>query len=83
MRITKTKRSFKKELKRQVKYAIAAAVGFVIAFSWKEAIWNSAASIIERFVDETKTTINNLSTAIFISIIGVLIILISVRLLRD
>ena len=79
----KTKRSFKKELKRQIKYAIAAAVGFTIAFAWKEAIWNSAENLAERFFNEAKDSVNNFSTAIVISIIGVLIILISARLFRD
>lgn len=33
MRIFQTKRSFRKEFKRQIKLAIIAAVGFTVAFS--------------------------------------------------
>ena len=86
MRLVKVKRgrkSFKKEFKRQLKYAIAAAVGLMIAYSWKEAIWNSAEEIVEKIVDNAKMSISNISTAVFITIIGVVIILVSSRLLRD
>jgi len=36
MSILKTKKSFRKEFKRQLKLAIIAAIGFTIAYAWKE-----------------------------------------------
>lgn len=83
MRIFKTKRTFKREFKRQVKYAIAAAVGFLIAFAWRDAIYNAVHELIVKFTEETQTATSEISTAIFITIVGVFIILISSRLLRD
>jgi len=83
MKILKTKKSFRKEFKRQVKYAIAAAVGFLIAFAWRDAIYNAVYDLVRKFAEETQTAASEISTAIFITIVGVLIILISSRLLRD
>jgi len=83
MRMLKPKKSFRKEFKRQVKYAIMAAVGFIIAFAWRDAIINSTRQIVEKFEATTKTIGVEISTSILITIVGVLIILISSRLLRE
>jgi multisubunit Na+/H+ antiporter MnhB subunit len=86
MKLLKSRRgrkSFKREFKRQVKYAIAAAVGFIIAFAWRDAIYNSTRTIIEKFTESSKDILINFYTSIFITIIGVLIIIISSKLLRD
>lgn len=83
MRSRRIKRRFFKEFKRQVKYAIAAGCGFLIAYAWKETIWNTAQNIVNKLMDSAKTSINNTSTAIILTAIGVIIILISSRLLRD
>ena len=83
MRILKARRTFKKEFKRQIKYAITAAVGFTIAFSWREAILNSSKEIITKFVDNAKDALVGIYTALFLTILGVIVILITSRLLRD
>lgn len=83
MRLLKTKRSFRKEFKRQLKYAIAAAVGFLIAFAWRDAVYNAVHEIVEKLEDSTKVMANEVSTALLITVIGVLIIIISSRILRD
>jgi xanthine/uracil/vitamin C permease (AzgA family) len=82
-KLKRGRKSFKKELKRQLKYAIAAGVGLLIAYAWKEAIFNSAEEIIEKIVNNSKETISSISTSVLITIIGVLIILLSARLLRE
>ena len=83
MRILKTKKSFRKEFRRQLKYAIAAAVGFLIAFAWRDAIYNAVHEVVSKFEETTKGMTSEISTAVFITIVGVLIILISSRLLRE
>ena len=83
MRMLKPKKSFRREFKRQVKYAVMAAVGFIIAFAWRDAIINSTREIVSKFEETTKGIGVEISTSIVITIVGVLIILISSRLLRD
>jgi len=79
MRILKTKKNFRGEFKRQMRYAIAAAVGFLVIFAWRDAILNSAKNFIEKFTE----TSNEVITAMFITVIGVVIILISSKLLKE
>ena len=83
MRLVKTKKSFRKEFKRQLRYAIAAAVGFMIVFVWKETIINATKDLVEKFVSITQVATTETSTALLITIIGVFIILITSRLLKD
>ena len=53
MLIDKPKRTFKSEFKRQIRLAIAAAAGFLIAFAWREAIFNA-------FQNQTQDLPNNI-----------------------
>jgi len=83
MRILKTKRSFKKEFKRQLKWAIAAAVGFTIAYAWRDAVLVSMKDIIAKLAASNQAALTSIYSALIITFIGVLIILASSRLLRD
>jgi biotin transporter BioY len=83
MRLIKTKKNFRREFKRQVKYAIAAAVGFLIAYAWKEAIFETTQSIIKKINQTAEFMTSNLFTSIVITVIGVVIIIISSKLLKD
>jgi len=77
------KKKFKKELKRQLRMAIAAAIGFLIAFSWRNTIYNLTRKYVEEFTNLAVTTNTELFTSILLTIIGVILILISVKLLKE
>ena len=79
----KTRKSFRRELKRQLKYAIGAGVGLMIAYAWRETIWETAHTLVEKFIDTTKASLSDITTAVLLTIIGVIIILISAKLLKD
>jgi len=79
MRLLKTKKNFRKELKRQLRYAIAAAVGFLIIYAWRESILR----FTELIVVKTQDGVSWISSALIITIIGVLIIILSSKLLKD
>ena len=83
MRLLKTKKNFRKEFKRQLRYAIAAAVGFLIIFAWRDAIIEGTKSLVEKFQTTTFTATTNVSTAILLTIVGVIIIIITSKLLKD
>jgi hypothetical protein len=82
-RLFRTKKSYRKELKRQVRYAIAAAVGFIIIYAWRQSILNITQSFIEKFIENTKVISSNILTALLITTIGVLIIIVSSKILKD
>lgn len=82
MRLLKAKKSFWKEFKRQIRYAIVAAVGLIIAYAWKEAIFESTEKLVEKVAESTQFMTNNLWASLVITVIGVMIILISSKLLK-
>ena len=83
MRLIKTKKSFRKEFRRQLRYAIAAAAGFSIIFAWRSAIWSAVYNLVEKFQENTRFAATGILTAITITLISVLIILLSSKLLKD
>ena len=84
MKIMQTKRSFRAEFKRQIRLAITAAIGFSIAYAWREAIFETFQNFVTRFLDiQEGHYLSETYTAVFITITGVIIILLTSKLLRD
>jgi len=76
--------SFKKEFKRQLRLAFAAAAGFLIAFAWREAILDAFQSFLSRILDVSPDHyLTETYTALLITFVGVLVIYASSKLLRD
>jgi len=80
----KTKRSFKQEFKKQIRFAITAAIGFTIAFSWRETVFdmflNFTSRILDLSIDHYSTKIY---TAVLITLLGVLLIFFTSKILKD
>jgi len=84
MKYFDTKRSFKKEFRRQIRLAILAAIGFTIAFAWKTAVFNTFQSFVSRFLDvPIGHYLSQTYTAIIITVVGVLLIFLTSKILRD
>ena len=84
MQIFEVKRSFKKEFKRQIRLAVIAAIGFTIAYAWKEAIFDTFQSFVSSFLDvPIGHYLSQTYTAITITLAGVILIFITSKLLRD
>ena len=84
MKILKTKRSFKKEFKRQIKLAIVAAAGFSIAFAWRQALFDAFQNYVSRILDVQKDHyLTEIYTATAITLAGVALIFVTSKLLRD
>jgi hypothetical protein len=82
--ITNTSRSFKKEFKKQLRFAITAAIGFSIAFAWRESIFDTFLNFVSRFLDLNPSHyLTEVYTAIVITIIGVIIIFLTSKILKD
>lgn len=84
MQIFNTKSSFRKELKRQIRMAVVAAIGFTIAYSWREAIYDTFNNFVARFLQVSPDHyLTHNYTAIAITLAGVLAILATSKLLKD
>lgn len=84
MKYFKKRRSFKKEFKHQLRTAILAAIGFTIAFAWKEVVFDNFESYISSILDvRPEHFLTQTYTALVITAVGVLFIFLTSRLLRD
>ncbi len=84
MKIFAKRRSFKLEFKRQLRLAIMAAIGFTIAFAWREAIFATFQDFVSRFLDVSPDHYLSQSyTAVAITFAGVLLIFLTSKMLRD
>jgi len=71
---------FKKELKKQARMALTAAIGFIIAFSWRDYIM----SLTSGWLSSYKYLAEDIAlfSAVFLTFVGVFLILISSKLLE-
>jgi hypothetical protein len=83
MKIFQVKKSFRKEFKRQIKFAIIAAVGFTIAFAWRDAVFEGVLNYVSRILEVSPTHfLTEIYTAITITFLGVLVIFITSKILK-
>jgi hypothetical protein len=84
MRILETKRSFRKEFKRQIRFAIVAAIGFSVAFAWRQAIFDAFQNYVSRVLDiQPGHYLTEIYTAITITVVGVLLIMLTSKILKE
>lgn len=83
MKHLNTHKSFKKEFKKQLRFAIAAAVGFSIAFAWRQSIFDTFQNYVARFIGiPVGHYMTEVYTAVAITAAGVLILMVTSRLLK-
>ena len=84
MKVLQTKRSFRLEFKRQLRYAITAGIGFTVAFAWRESVFGFFDSLTSRILEvDPAHYLSKAYTSIVITLVGVLLIFISSKILRD
>lgn len=84
MKILQTKKSFRAEFKRQIRLAITAAIGFTIAFAWRNAIFDSVLSFVSRALAVSENHyLTEIYAAIAVTIFGVFLITITSRFLGE
>ena len=74
--------NFKREFRKQLRLALAAAVGFIIAFAWKDFFFKLTEDFLSKFLKLNPIT-SALAISIFITFVGVLIILMSSKILKE
>jgi len=84
MSLLNTRRSFRLEFKRQIRLAVVAAIGFTIAYAWRNAIFDAFQNYVSRILDVPighYTT--EIYTALAITVAGVILIFITSKLLKE
>ena len=84
MKVLKVSKSFKKEFKRQARFAIVAAIGFTIAFAWRNAVFESFRNYVARIMDlAPEHYFTEIYTALAITLLGVFAIFITSKILKE
>jgi hypothetical protein len=84
MKMLKTSRTFKKEFRRQLRLAITAAIGFTIAFAWRNALFAFFENLTSRLLDVPKEHyLSEVYTSTVITLTGVILILITAKVLKE
>lgn len=76
-------RKFKKEFKKQLRMLIIITLGFTIAFTWRQTIFDLFQSLMQFFTKIQNSTALSILTSIFITIVSVVLIYIASYYLKD
>jgi len=77
------KASFKSELKRQFRLAVTAAIGFIIAWTWKDAIVSLISSLTQKITGVNSPIPLASLSALTTTLLGVILILITSKILEE
>jgi len=77
-----SKRKFKKTFKEELRYGLAAAIGFLIAYAWREPLLLFFDNVVLKFTEVTFPYAVKTISALIITVLGVLILWVVARYLR-
>lgn len=78
----KRKRDFSKEFKDNLRVGLNAAIGFTIAFAWREPFILFANNFVKKYVESTTIYHTSIITAFAVTFFGVLLIWVLSRILK-
>ena len=74
--------NFKREFRKQLRLALAAAAGFIVALAWKDFIFKATGDFLSKFLELNPLT-SAFAVSIVLTFIGVLIIWVSSKILKE
>jgi len=74
---------FKNEFRRQIRMLIIVTLGFTIAFTWRQTIFDTSQAIVQFFTNVEGSTALSVLTSLFITMVSVLLIYILAHYLKD
>jgi len=74
---------FKKEFRRQIRMLIIITLGFTIAFTWRQTIFDTSQAIVQFFLNVQNSTTLSVLTSLFITILSIILIYLTAHFLKD
>ncbi|MBS3077867.1 hypothetical protein J4233_06415 [Candidatus Pacearchaeota archaeon] len=74
---------FRKEVKREIKLLIAVTLGFTIAFTWRQTIFDLFEAVIIKFFSSTSQSTLSVLTSLAITLVSVLLIFLASYFLQE
>lgn len=75
-------RHFKEEFRKQMRLLIIFTIGFTIAFSWRQTIFDITQTAVQKFFNTQNFFYSTLFTSLTITIFGIIIIFLTSHLLK-
>jgi hypothetical protein len=74
---------FRKEVKRQIRLLIVVTLGFTMAFSWRQTVFDIFQTVVHKIFTSTGSAALSILTSLAITIISILLIFAASYLLQD
>lgn len=74
---------FKREFRKQIRMLIIITLGFTIAFTWRQTIFDASQSIVQFFINVQNSTTLSVLTSLLITIISILLIYLTAHFLKE
>ena len=74
---------FKREFRKQIRMLVIVTLGFTIAFTWRQTIFDASQSIVQFFIDVQNSTTLSILTSLLITTISVLLVYLTAHFLKD
>lgn len=76
-------KNFENEFRKQVRMLIVVTLGFTIAFTWRQTIFDLSQSFVQFITHVQKSELSSILTSTFITFLSILIIYLVSHFLKD
>jgi|TARA_Y100000034_G_C6876281_1_gene400814 hypothetical protein len=74
---------FENEFRRQLRLLIVLTLGFTIAFTWRQTLFDASQALVQLIIDVKGSTSLSILTSTFITIISILLIYLTAHFLKE
>jgi len=74
---------FQKEFRRQMRMLIVITLGFTIAFTWRQTVFDISQAFVQLIIDVQSSALSSILTSTFITLTSILFIYVTAHLLKD
>ena len=82
-RAFKLGRSFKSEFRRQIRLIITVTLGFTIAFTWRQTIFDLSQDFVQFMTKIQDSALSSILTSTFITLVSIILIYIAALFLQN
>lgn len=74
---------FKKEFRRQIRMLIIITLGFTIAFTWRQTLFDASQLMVQFLTHVSNSTTLSVLTSLFITLLSVFLIYLTAHFLKE
>jgi len=74
---------FKREFRRQIRLLVLITLGFTIAFTWRQTVFDASQAFVQFVTNVQDSTMSSILTSTFITLVSITLIYITAHLLKN